>query len=318
MDKIILIGQSFVNPNYFNQRFLLKDEPDKCSMATIIEDITGITPEVFSLNGTANGYVTDTVISNLSKIDDNTLVIICWSQFLRYDLYLSPNKSNEELAPLLGMPRQSLMEKRVKKDPHFLRTYGLDGNQRHKGLRVWVTGGYNFGIKKDLWEGLLSRAWVCKDALEKISLVQTMLKNKGAKQIHFFADDPFQRNIKEFEKFIAGEHGNPESLEYKNIDTSSYKIQPHVVFDEHPELEPWYDMVDWDLFSEISYIEYFEESGMPWFGGDNDINTHQPPINTYHFVCDQLLKCDKEDSKIEEYKDHTKEFCGLYGFTYHF
>ena len=319
MDKIVLIGQSFINPNYFNQRFLLKDEPDKHSMATVLEDVTGIKPKVLSLSGTGNGWVTDALMSTLPDIDKDTLVIISWAEFLRYDLYINPDKTNEELAPFLGMPKQSLMEKRIKKDPHFLRTFGPDGKQKNSGLRFWVTGSYNnFGIKKDLWENILSKPWICKDTLEKIIMVQGLLKAKGAKQIHFFADEPFDKDFKEYNKLLKEKHGDSESLEYKDIDASDYPMQPHMIFDVYPELEPWYDSVDWDLFTENTYMGYFQESGMPWFGGDNDINTHQPPINLYHFVCDELLNTPKEEAKIDEYTEYTKEFCTLYGFKYHF
>jgi hypothetical protein len=305
--KILLIGSSTFNPNYFNSR-IYGDEItlDNFSFQSILEKIARCEVKSLAINGAGNDWPVNAIFTNQDYIDLDTLVVILWAATDRYDMHFDNSKTNEQLS----FPRKDLLPDHVKTEHVFFRTFGLDGTIKDSGIRFYATGPAYPGIKREYQRISYSNSLHLKKCYENIILVQKLLKGKCLKQIHMF---PF-----DIEKYSEIDLLGPKGFFSKIQNNNTYVCAdlPEPSFDlikEYPELKLWKDQVDWSLFVK-NYIDYFKENNLPYWAGLNNHNMHQVPLNNYKFITSQII-----DSKVDLtdfYKDATIKHCTEFNIKY--
>ena len=313
MKKILVIGVSLVDPSFFNTRVLKIDKDDDYHFTNILSKVTGIeNAKVIAVPGAGNDWITSVVIDNLKDIDADTLVVINWAMMDRYDF---PMAEEQDVI-------QDEIETCIPEEFDYLRlnrTYNLKGELSRTGLRWWPCSHFMFGPKQRL-QKLLCYAGLVKNFFEKVVLVQKLLKEKGATQVHMMQHPP---DFTEFRILVK---------ELQTVAMSMPKLEPRYqvlkfgdsqrqydLYERYPELTMWRELVDWSLFAKYQF-DFFYNNNIPFAATDLYNNFHQPPINNYLYVKKVIaepLGLPSNDL-LEEMKQATVEHCEKYNCLYDF
>lgn len=303
MKKILLIGSSVFNPTYFNTRLLGNEElHDEFSFEKILTKIYNVEVTSLAINGAGNDWPLNAVVTNQHLVDKDTMVIIMWSSVDRYDMHFGNNISNETIS----FPRKEMLPDHAKNELSLFRTYGLNGTVKDSGLRFYATGSVYPGIKREYKKVSYNEAVHLKQIYQNIALVQKLLEGACYKQIHFFPWDI--EKYSEYELIGYGGWfstiGSDRSYQWVELPDPHFDL-----IAQHPELQSWKNLVNWNLFSE-NYCEFFIKNKLPWWGGMNEHNVHQVPINNYKFICSEFLPDpgNNEHYFIEATKKHCSDF----------
>lgn len=296
INKILIIGGSIFNDQYFNQRVFNKAEDDENCFRDVLSDVAGVPVTSYAINGAGNDWPVNALVSVMDEIDENTYVIMQWSAVDRFDMHVDNNATNKDLF----LPRPELLPKHVRYETSLYRTYGLDGSVVENGLRFYASGPAYIGRKREYKKLFYSDALHLKHAYENIALCQFLIKSKGAMQKHLLPYDINHYSDDYVTKCFA------EKYNEKKYVLAPLPEKCFDILQDYPELVPWYNIVDWSLFTE-HYINFFIDRGIAYWGGHNEHNLHQLPINNYKFIIDQLWKTDKD--LTEKYLKATEEHC---------
>lgn len=311
MKKILTFGHSIVDPNFFNSRVLrLNDVEDDYHFTKILAKSAQI-PEykVYAIAGAGNNWISSSVINHLDEIDEETLVVINWSFVDRIDLLLGHDQ--EEL--------QNEIEGCLSENFDFLKfnkTVDLNGVETSTGMRFWPTGHFMLGPKMAM-KNIVNHVGQLKNFYENVALVQRLLTEKNAKHIHFLQLSSehhyFRSLIRDFTdkcKKVGLSTPKYELLEFETFHQD--------LFEKYPELQPWHKVVDWSLFTDKTMFEFYQYHRIPYICTDLYNNFHQPPINHYMFIKNEILKKLSMPcvDLLDEMKQVTEAHCKRYNSIY--
>ena len=311
MKKILTFGHSIVDPNFFNSRVLrLTDVEDDYHFTKILSKSTQIPNyKVYAIAGAGNNWISSSVINHLDDIDSETLVVINWSFVDRIDLLLGDNQ--EDL--------QHEIEGCLTENFDFLKfnkTVDLEGLEKSTGMRFWPTGHFML-VPKIAMKNIVNHVGQLKNFYENVALVQRLLTEKNAKHVHFLQLSSehhyFRSLIRDFTnkcKKVGLDSPRYELLEFETFH--------HDLFEKYPELTAWHKTVDWKLFTDKTMFEFYQHNSVPYICVDLYNNFHQPPINHYMFIKNQILTKLKMPCAdlLDEMKKVTAEHCKKYNSIY--
>ena len=307
MNKILLFGSSGVDPKFFNSRVLQLDKDDDYYFGNIMAKAAGIDNiQTFSISGAGNEWISSAIISQLDKIDKDTLVVVSWSLIDRVDLVLGNEQNHYQEEIENRLPEQW-------KHLEFNRTFDSSGNHVSKGLRYWPTAHFFFPPKIKL-KSFYSHVVQLKHYYEKVALVQNLLDRTGCKQIHWNVADPMSHTFDKLIKDLIASAVPNELPIYKIV---NFEKEFSNIESEYPDIIKWKQLIDSSKFGEDLFT-FYKRNSIPYACVDKLSSFHQPPINYYLYIVSLMKQFNipVKNDLLAEMKKATKEHCLKYKTIY--